>query len=90
MRYTKKDILSAAKKITKWLSGKSESHKVIDMNDTVKIVVLDDGSTWAGEAEIYTITREAYNKMLDTGLTPDNLDPDDIIDSVSVYDSQQD
>ena len=60
------------------------------MNDTVKIIVLDDGSTWAGDADIYTITREAYNKMLDTGLTPDNLDPEDIIETVSVYDAQND
>ena len=53
--------------------------------DTVMIIVLGDGSTWAGDADILTITREAYKKMIDTGLTPDNLDHDDVIDSVNVY-----
>ena len=49
------------------------------MIDTVKIVVLDDGQTWSGEADIFTITRDAYNKMIDEGLTPDLLDEKDII-----------
>ena len=70
--------------------------KMDAMNDTVKIIVLDDGSLWSGEAEwsgeadIFTITRAAYNKMIDEGLTPDNLDPEDIIETVRVYDNQND
>jgi len=59
------------------------------MNDTVKIVVLDDGSTWAGSADVWTITREAYNRMIDTGVDPSDLSKEDIVNSVNVYDLQE-
>lgn len=29
----------------------------------VKIIVLDDGETWAGSASVYTLTDEAYDKV---------------------------
>lgn len=29
----------------------------------VKIVVLDDGDTWADSASVYTLTDEAYEKV---------------------------
>ena len=56
---------------------------------TVKIVVLDDGDTWAGAADIVTITREAYDRMINTGKSPKDLTKEDIIKKVYVYDLQE-
>lgn len=30
---------------------------------SVKIVVLDDGETWAGSAAVYTVSDDAYEKL---------------------------
>ena len=49
-------------------------------NDTVSIVLLDDGETWAGEADIITLTRKGYEDMMN-GVKFDQLDENDILDS---------
>jgi len=84
MRYTKKDILDAAKRITSWVTGASESHKVIDMEKTIKIVLLDDGDTWSGDADIITLTEEGYNDLM-AGYKFSQLDEKEILDSKNVF-----
>ena len=46
--------------------------------DTVKIVVLDDGETWGGAAQILTISRDAYNRLCQ-GEELCDLTDDDVI-----------
>jgi hypothetical protein len=43
---------------------------------SVKVVVLDDGDTWAGSAEVYTITRDAYDRLCDGARIRDLSDAD--------------
>ena len=45
---------------------------------SVKIVVLDDGDTWAGSASVYTLTDEAYEKVCN-GERLSNLDNAEVI-----------
>ncbi len=47
---------------------------------TVKIVLLDDGDTWAGEADIITLTQKGYDDLMN-GVKFSQLDDNDIIDS---------
>lgn len=42
----------------------------------VKIVVLDDGETWSGDAQIMTITQEAYEKLCEGEKVSDLTDAD--------------
>lgn len=46
---------------------------------SVKIVVLDDGETWAGSAAVYTITDDAYEKLCYGDYKVKNLDTGDIL-----------
>jgi hypothetical protein len=51
-----------------------------NMEKTIKIVLLDDGETWAGEADIITLTQKGYDDMMN-GVKFDQLDENDILDS---------
>ncbi len=51
-----------------------------NMEKTYKIVLLDDGETWAGEADIITLTQKGYDDMMN-GVKFDQLDENDILDS---------
>ena len=45
----------------------------------VKIVVLDDGETWAGSAQVWTITDEAYERLNCEGLDANDLCGDEVL-----------
>ena len=55
---------------------------------SVKIVVLDDGETWAGSAAVYTVTDEAYEKLCVGDYKVKNLDDDEILE-VNVLDTRE-
>ncbi len=45
----------------------------------VKIVVLDDGETWAGSAAVYTVTDDAYEKLCINDYKVKNLNDNEIL-----------
>lgn len=55
-----------------------------NMEKTFKIVLLDDGDTWSGDADIITLTEEGYNDLM-AGYKFGQLDEKDIIDTKNVY-----
>ena len=54
----------------------------------VKIVVLDDGETWAGDGSIFTISEAAYDKLCLDLVKVKNIPDEDII-SIEPLDSRQ-
>ena len=54
------------------------------MGKTIKIVLLDDGDTWAGEADIVTLTEKGYNDLCN-GTPFKLLDKQDVVKFESVY-----
>lgn len=55
-----------------------------NLKRTIKIVVLDDGDTWAGDANIFSVTVEGYEKLCN-GEKFSQLDPADVVDIRNVY-----
>lgn len=53
---------------------------------SVKIVVLDDGETWAGSAAVYTVSDDAYERLCN-GEKVKHLDDDEILE-VNVLDTR--
>ena len=56
---------------------------------TVRIVVLDDGETWAGDGAIYTISEKAYDDLCNEVVKVKNIPDDDII-SIEPLDNRDD
>lgn len=54
----------------------------------VKIVVLDDGETWAGSAAVYTVSDEAYEKLCYGDMKVKHLEDHEII-TVDVLDTRE-
>ena len=54
------------------------------MQKTIKIVLLDDGDTWAGDASVVTLTKKGYDD-LSNGTPFKLLDTKDIVKYESVY-----
>ena len=49
------------------------------MDKTVKIVVLDDGETWAVAGTVMQVTESAYRSLLNGTATPLDLVEEDVI-----------
>ena len=56
----------------------------MDNQDTISIVVLDDGETWSGGGQILHLTRDAYNRLVDTGMEISDLDASDIVQTEDI------
>lgn len=53
--------------------------RIKNMEKTFKVVVLDDGETWAGEADIVILTQKGYDDLMN-GVKYDQLDDKDVLD----------
>lgn len=51
-----------------------------------RIIVLDDGETWetVGGADVWTITDEAYGRLLLGEVSPKDIEADSILNIVEV------
>jgi len=54
------------------------------MDKTVKIVVLDDGETWAVAGTVMQITESAYRALLNGTLTPPDFVQEDVVSETDV------
>lgn len=58
--------------------------RISAMQKTIKIVLLDDGDTWAGDANVVTLTEKGYND-LSNGTPFRLLDKEDVVKYENVY-----